>query len=578
MRRLFGFIVVPAMLVVVGSAAAAGSSATGRAAFARQGAPQELVSVLPPARRPTKTMHWATERPPMRRLAATRYGAGLAVVGLGLGTTTFDFGPGVSVVGSDPALHAVEVAGDPAELAALESNLAREPGLRYVEPLEREVAQHERSDPATFTVDPTTGLPYEWAFQHVGLDRALNITPGDSRILVGIVDSGWSQIPEILSKVAESWYFIEEGTNSLDTLGHGTFVASLIAAQNDDGYGLAGYCGACRIIPFRVVNLNSLTVAAAIDKLVDEQVRIINLSLGGGPSLVMLDAVNYAISKGVLLVASSGNDGVGQAAYPAAWLTGDNGTLGWGLSVGASGPDDQRIFFSNYGSRISLVAPGAGTAATTCQSAILGAISVPAADFDAAGGCSRIVDIGNGQRYAYASGTSFSAPEVAGVAALVMAARPDLTNSQVANVIEQSASRPSGTGWQPDVGWGVLNAAAALEMASGRSSADSVHLSRPQVSGTRKAGSIDTATADLEWQDSASVNAGTAGCSVQIGGRSVAAAVSIQDGTVTCRWKIPATMAGKPGKGTLSGADTEGDTTTSAFTFKVAAALRKTKK
>jgi subtilisin family serine protease len=509
----------------------------------------------------------------MRRLAATRYRAGVAVVGLALGTATVDLGPRISIVGSDPALHAVEVSGDPAELAALESTLEREPGLRYVEPLEQEFEQHQRSDPATFTIDPSTGVPYEWAFDHVGLDRALNITPGDSRILVGIVDSGWSAIPEISSKVAESWYFTNEGTNSYDTEGHGTFVASLIAAQNDDTYGLAGYCGACRIIPFRVVNLNSLTVAAAIIKLVDEQVRIINLSLGGGPSLILLDAVEYAISKGVLLVASSGNDGIGQVAYPAAWLTGDGGALGYGLSVGATGPDDQRISFSNWGTRLSLVAPGAGT---SCSTAILGAISVPASDFDTTGGCSRIVDIGNGQRYAYASGTSFSAPEVAGVAALVMAARPDMSNAQVANVIEQSATRPAGVGWQPDVGWGALNAAAALEMATGRSSADSVHLTQPQLTGARKAGNVDTATAQLEWQDNVAVPNATGSCNIQIGGRGIVAATSVQDGAVSCRWKIPTTMAGKSGKGTLTGTDTEGDTATSPFAFKVAP-RRKTK-
>ena len=188
----------------------------------------------------------------------------------------------VSIVRFDAGLHAAEVVGSPAALAMLESRVTLQGPLRYVEPVRQQVEEHNRLDPATYELDPSTGVPYEWAFSHVGVDRALNLTQGDSQILVGIVDSGWSQIPDVQDKVAESWYYTFEGTDAQDTDGHGTFVASIIAAPNDDSYGLAGYCGACRIIPFRVVNLYSFEVAAAIRKLVDEHVRIINLSLGGG--------------------------------------------------------------------------------------------------------------------------------------------------------------------------------------------------------------------------------------------------------------------------------------------------------
>ena len=288
----------------------------------------------------------------------------------------------------------------------------------------------------------------------------------------------------------------------------------------------------------------------------------------------MLDAVNYAISKNVLIVASSGNDSASQVSYPAAWLTGDNGAPGSGLAVGASGPNDQRIFFSNWGSRLSLVAPGAGS---SCADAIFGAIPPVASDFDAPGGCGRLADIANGGRYAYASGTSFSAPEVAGVAALVMAARPELTNAQVAGLIEQTATRAAGATWQPEVGWGVLNAAAALELATGKSSTDTISISGLGVQGTRRAGSVDDVTGDVTWGDGVAVTAGSADCSLAIGGIAVSASATLTNGTATCTWKIPKSMAGKTGTGSLDAADDKGNQASKQFAFKVLAGPKKRK-
>ena len=77
-----------------------------------------------------------------------------------------------------------------------------------------------------------------------------------------------------------------------------------------------------------------------------------------------------------------------------------------------------------------------------------------------------------GSRYAYVAGTSFAAPEVAGVAALIWAARPELKNYEVADIIKRSARRDAATGWTPTMGCGRLDAAAALDLATGRSSGD----------------------------------------------------------------------------------------------------------
>lgn len=120
----------------------------------------------------------------------------------------------------------------------------------YVEPVTRLHYLHQRSDPLTYLPDSGTGRPYEWNFGAVHLDRALNLSIGDPNILVGIVDSGFAQVPDVAGKYAIVSWFTDEATNAYDdNVGHGTFNASLIAANNDDGKGLAGFCGTRSLAP-----------------------------------------------------------------------------------------------------------------------------------------------------------------------------------------------------------------------------------------------------------------------------------------------------------------------------------------
>ena len=136
---------------------------------------------------------------------------------------------------------------------------------------------------------------------------------------------------------ARGRYFSDTSTPFEDSHGHGTFIASIIASTNDDGRGLAGFCGACRLDVVRAPNLFITQIAIAIRILADDGVRIINLSLGGPTtSYVMVDAVNYAISKNVLIVAASGNESAGAVSYPAALLQPPGGASSYGLAVGAS--------------------------------------------------------------------------------------------------------------------------------------------------------------------------------------------------------------------------------------------------
>src|SRR5207244_8599807 len=164
----------------------------------------------------------------------------------------------------------------------------------------------------------------------------LNVDGGSAAVVVGVIDTGWGHVPDLAVKVVTSWYFTGQATDPFDTLGHGTFVSSLVAALNDDGQGMAGFCGSCKLDIVKDLYLDSYSVSTSIRQLADAGVRVINMSFGGpGISQLEMDALDYAIGKGVLLVASAGNDG-GPVNYPAAYLQPDGGAAGYGLAVGAS--------------------------------------------------------------------------------------------------------------------------------------------------------------------------------------------------------------------------------------------------
>ena len=235
----------------------------------------------------------------------------------------------------------------------------------------------------------------------------------------------------------------------------------------DDGFGMAGFGGATHVIAVRAGTqgiFTDLSVAIALTKLASLGVRIVNMSLGGRiPSEpILVDAIHLAAANGVLLVASAGND-YGFVGRPAADLQRSDGGRSYGLAVGASDMAGRHAEFSDWGKHLSLVAPGEYGA---CNGVL---VALPSASlFDEM--CYLNWDGAGGAHYAYVRGTSFAAPEVAGIAALIWAARPELKNYQVADIIKQSARRESAD-WTPTMGCGVLDAGAALELATSRPAA-----------------------------------------------------------------------------------------------------------
>jgi hypothetical protein len=308
---------------------------------------------------------------------------------------------------------------------------------------------------------------------------------------------------------------------------------------------MAGFCGACKLDIVKDIGLTSYSVSTAIRQLADAGVRVINMSFGGpGMSQMEKDALDYAIGKGVLLVASAGNDG-GPVNYPAAYLQPDGGAAGYGLAVGASDANDHPAPWSSWGSHLSLLAPGTFGSAPACNVGVLGALPPVASLFD--GDCStKLTDSTTGGRYEYSDGTSFAAPEVAGIAALVWAAHPELLNYQVARILTQTATRAPGADWSPTQGWGVVNAKAAVELVTGKSTADAVVVGEPRFDGRVEAGGSVSATADVTYQDGAAVAAGSATCTASAGDQKLKTTEQkLEGGIVRCAWDVPAALGGR---------------------------------
>ena len=397
--------------------------------------PLPFISPPPRLHRAMKWTHTSSSRELAMRFTSTQDHAVVGLVRPGDARAVAS-AYGVTVVALDTRLHMMEVKAAPETLDKLAHAASWDRRLRFVEPLVHRQYQHLHNDPALTQTDPVTMQPYEWNFGATHTDLAYNLSKGSPTMLVGVIDTGISEVPDLKGKIAETWYFNYQTTSSDDIDGHGTAVSSIIAANADDGVGIAGFGGAARIDMYRDVGLDGFSDAVAIRFLVDRGVRIINMSWGGGNlSSPERDALNYASDAGVLLVAAIGNNGSSQAIWPAQQVQAAGGVAGPGLSVGASTDTGVRVNFSNYGPNLSLIAPGA-FADNDCADGIYLPLP-PVADLFDGNQCIRFfTDPQTNARHGYLRGTSFAAPEVAGAAALLWAARPFLKNFEVATLLQ----------------------------------------------------------------------------------------------------------------------------------------------
>ncbi|GAA1802713.1 type VII secretion-associated serine protease mycosin [Planosporangium flavigriseum] len=277
-----------------------------------------------------------------------------------------------------------------------------------------------------------------WAQQRWGLDRLTALGVTGKNVVVAVIDSGVdARHPQLRGRVAPGWDAFEpSGNGQEDCVGHGTAVASLIAAQPSPDTPFRGLAPGATILPIRAserVNGNDTgrgtpaDLARAIRAAVDRGAKVINLSLvltEDRPEVRA--AVAEAIARDVVVVAAVGNghdpnSPKDATTYPAAY----DGVIG----VGAIDESDVRFGQSQTGTSVDLVAPGN---------------QIPAA-----------VPGGGYQIYA---GTSFGAPFVSATAALVIQKYgPKISARQVATRLLATADPAAGSPGSPEYGQGVIN-------------------------------------------------------------------------------------------------------------------------
>lgn len=286
-------------------------------------------------------------------------------------------------------------------------------------------------------------LAGQWAYEKLAFARAWKLETGaSSPVLVAVVDTGVDEThPELEGRLVAGRDFVYQDDAPDDEHGHGTGVSGIVAANTDNREGIAGMSWGAKIMPLQACNENGgcsmFAVAQAIVWAATHDARIVNLSLGGAmPSCArtLQAAAAFATARGTLLVAASGN--AAQQGNPANYPAACEGFM----AVGATNAFDEWATFSDYGPHVAVSAPGAAITTTWTRD------NSPAAT----------------RGYITSDGTSFAAPHVAGLAALLWSQHPDWTPPQVRARIEESAVDLGPEGHDPWFGHGRIDVAKAL--------------------------------------------------------------------------------------------------------------------
>jgi hypothetical protein len=347
--------------------------------------------------------------------------------------------------------------------------LGRLAGVAYVERLGvRRRLAHTPNDPY---------VARQWYLTDVRAFDAWASPPPLARVRVAVIDSGVDAgHPELVNRIVDGKSFVP-GDWRVDRQGHGTFVAGIIAAEADNGIGIAGMSLGAELLVAKVVrrdrSIELEAEARAIRWAVDQGARVINLSIGGvrdpfNPrrdtySPLEAAAVQYAVRHGVLVVAAVGNSDQAPrrpwpfASYPAA--------LPHVLGVSALGRDGGVPMFSDRDRIFNDVAAPGEELFSLLPRALTA--EQPACKLQGYSDCGP-------EEFRAAEGTSFAAPQVSAAAALVLGVAPTLTADQVAALLTRTAAdvtpatgcRRCGFGRDELSGWGRLDVAQAITAAT----------------------------------------------------------------------------------------------------------------
>ena len=321
----------------------------------------------------------------------------------------------------------------------------------------------------------------QWHYPQINLPMAWDITSGTNAI-VAVIDTGVVfKHPDLQGQLLPGYDFISDPENALDGDGidpdptdvgdrsnpdgsssfHGTHVTGTVAAATNNNLGVAGVAFAAKVMPLRVVGRfggslydieQAVRYAAGMSNdsgtLPERRADVINLSLGSYTITTSEQALYEQVrARGVVVVAAAGNDGIARKMYPGAY----EGVL----AVSASTLDKRRAPYSNYGTWISLAAPGGNTATDlNGDGKPDGILSTVASD------ASQPI----AYDYVIWQGTSMAAPHVAGVMALMKALAPNLSPAQIDQLLRDGALTDDlgAAGHDDQFGYGQINAYQAV--------------------------------------------------------------------------------------------------------------------
>jgi serine protease len=367
------------------------------------------------------------------------------------------------------------------EARALAADLmARDPMVAYAEPDGISTAQMTPNDPL---------YVQQWHYQESvgGLDLPAAWDKSDgSGVIVAVLDTGYRPHADLAGQILQGFDFISDPAHANDGDGrdidasdpgdavaagecgggdpgklagwHGTHVAGTVAALTNNGIGVAGVAYGARIVPARVLGKCGAYDSDIADAIVwasggsvagvpanDNKAQVINLSLGGRNPCGQTTqaAIDSARSRGAVIVVAAGNDADDAGNYNPASC---DGVITVAATTRAGGPAP----YTNYGAMVELAAPG-GYVGDNINDGVLSTLN--------SGSTSPETDI-----YSFYQGTSMAAPHVAGVAALMLAANPDLAWDEVAMRLGRS-TRAFPLNCQ-GCGTGIVDALAAVDAAA----------------------------------------------------------------------------------------------------------------
>ncbi|KAA0236084.1 MAG: hypothetical protein JJLCMIEE_00751 [Acidimicrobiales bacterium] len=363
---------------------------------------------------------------------------GVAYTGDGVAEQIVSFDEAASPAEQQAALAGVEIVEHLPEIdayvvqagASQQAALSADADVEAVEP--DGLLQLETNDPYQYLQPNLDQIGWETAF-----NQCCTIGSPPTGAPVAVLDSGIDSDADDLQAagrvpICRSYV---GGNCRQDDIGHGTAVAAVIAADTNNAVGIAGISPNSPIYGYQVCDdygCPMSQVASALIRAANDGAKVINMSFGGyGYSTAIRDAVRYAMSEDLVIVASTGNEGLNTSSH---YPSGFEDVLG--VAAVTTGTTS-RASFSNYGPDTDLTAPGTE-------------IVVPY--WPKAGA----------DDWAYADGTSFSGPHVSGVAALLRSTYPSMSAEEVRGRLLTGATDIGSAGWDQQHGFGLLSAPAAL--------------------------------------------------------------------------------------------------------------------